>query len=72
MLRVSVFMDESGDFGPYSPHSPYYIITLLFHDQSKDISSQVEHLRIHVTEMGFDANHAIHSAPLIIAEHLGA
>lgn len=68
MSTLSVFIDESGGFGPYSPHSPCCIITLLFHDQSKDISSQVEHLRAHVTEMGFGENYAIHSAPLICYE----
>ena len=68
MTTLSVFIDESGDFGPYSHHSPYYIITLLLHDQSKPIDQQVEHLRAHVVQMGFDDNHAIHSAPLIRRE----
>lgn len=68
MSTLSVFIDESGDFGPYAPHSPYYIITLLMHNQDKSISEQVEHLRRHVSEMGFCENHAIHSAPLIRRE----
>ncbi len=34
MSELSVFIDESGDFGPYEHHAPYYIITLVFHDQS--------------------------------------
>ena len=38
MKKLSIFVDESGDFGEYSPHSPYYIITMVLHDQSKDIS----------------------------------
>ncbi len=68
MPTLSVFIDESGDFGPYSPHSPYYIITLLMHDQSKSIGEQVDHLRKHVIEMGFNESHAVHSAPLIRRE----
>lgn len=68
MSTLSVFIDESGDFGPYSLHSPYYIITLLMHDQSKSIGEQVDHLRKHVIEMGFSGSHAIHSAPLIRRE----
>lgn len=68
LSTLSVFIDESGDFGPYSCHSPYYIITLMLHDQSKSIDDQVEHLRTHVSEMGFAENHAIHSAPLIRRE----
>ena len=65
---LSVFIDESGDFGPYASHSPYYIITLLMHDQGRTIDEQVDHLRRHVVEMGFSENHAIHSAPLIRRE----
>jgi len=37
MKELSVFVDESGDFGPSEYHSPYYIVTLVFHDQSADI-----------------------------------
>lgn len=35
MLEVSLFADESGECGT---ESKYYILTLLFHDQSRDIS----------------------------------
>lgn len=38
MSELSVFIDESGDFGSYEHHAPYYIITLVFHNQSSDIS----------------------------------
>lgn len=68
MAELSVFIDESGDFGPYERHAPYYIITLLFHDQSADISGQIGHLRRHLVEQGFAETHAIHSAPLIRRE----
>ncbi len=68
MSELSVFIDESGDFGPYERHAPYYIITLLFHDQSADISEQIDHLRRHLVEQGFAETHAIHSAPLIRRE----
>ena len=68
MGELSVFIDESGDFGPYERHAPYYIITLLFHEQRFDISDQIEHLKKHLVEQGFTATHAIHSAPLIRRE----
>lgn len=68
MSELSVFIDESGDFGPYEHHAPYYIITLVFHDQSYGISEQIEHLRRHLVEQDFAENHAIHSAPLIRRE----
>ena len=38
------------------------------HDQDKDISNQIDYLRRHVLDMGFEGNHAIHSAPLIRRE----
>jgi len=32
--ELSVFIDESGDYGEYEYHSPYYIISMAFHDQA--------------------------------------
>ena len=37
MKELSIFIDESGDFGEYNKISPYYIVTMVFHDQDKDI-----------------------------------
>ncbi len=68
MAELSVFIDESGDFGAYERHAPYYIITLLFHDQGSDIAEQIGHLKRHLVEQGFPEGHAIHSAPLIRRE----
>ena len=42
--ELSVFIDESGDFGVYSPHSPYYIISLVFHNQKQKISDDIKQL----------------------------
>ena len=44
MKEISIFIDESGDFGEYAVHSPYYIITMVFHDQSVDISNNISKL----------------------------
>lgn len=38
MHELSVFVDESGNMGE---DSRYYLLTLLFHDQSDDISGIV-------------------------------
>ena len=57
-----------GRFRALRAPRPYYIITLLFHNQSVDISEQIGHLRRHLAEQGFAGNHAIHSAPLIRRE----
>ena len=64
MKELSVFVDESGDFGPYSHHSPYYLFTLVFHNQNNDIKEQVERLNRKIIEHGFE-DHAIHTGPII-------
>ena len=38
---LSVFIDESGDFGSYEPHSPYYLVTMVLHNQSKNITGNI-------------------------------
>jgi len=44
MRELSLFIDESGDFGPYEPHSPYYILGFVFHDQANDISKHLDYI----------------------------
>lgn len=68
MRELSIFCDESGDFGPYDHHCPYYILTLVFHDQSIDISNEVPLIEEKVSNLGFDSETAIHTAPLIRRE----
>lgn len=68
MRELSIFIDESGDFGPYEPHSPYYLMALVFHDQADSIAEEIEYLRRHVSECGFGSNHAVHAGPLIRRE----
>ena len=48
MKELSVFIDESGDFGEYDDQAPYYIITMVFHDQSLPI--------IHIQKSCFSEN----------------
>lgn len=67
MKELSVFVDESGDFGEYEKHSPYYIITLVLHDQKEDISDQLILLETELSNMGF-SEHCIHTGPIIRKE----
>lgn len=69
MSNLSVFIDESGFFSLNKPHSPYYLVTLLLHDQSVDISANISKLNIRLNEYGLP-NHTIHTAPLIRNEGL--
>ena len=71
MRILSVFVDESGDFGKYEKHTPYYIVTMVFHDQSMDISEDIERLDIELRNIGY-SNIAIHTEPLIRREEIYA
>ena len=41
MNELSIFFDESGDFGEYDYRSPYYIIAMVFHKQEHSIHEAV-------------------------------
>ena len=64
MSELSIFVDESGDFGDYAKHSPFYVVTMVFHDQGVDISKQIEILNENLKNKGY-VNVAIHTEPLI-------
>ena len=68
MKELSIFVDESGDFGEYDYHSPYYIIALVFHDQDNDIKAEIEKLETEMTYIGWP-NHCVHAGALIRSEH---
>ena len=70
MGNLSIFVDESGDFGKYAHHSPYYIVTMVFHDQSEDISSQIQKLNEGILSLGYTSDFVIHTAPLIRKEEM--
>ena len=67
MKELSIFVDESGDFGTYEPHAPYYIVTLVFHDQSVDISQSLFSMQNHMRQQGVP-DYTVHAAPLIRRE----
>ncbi len=64
MKELSIFIDESGDFGEYDHHSPYYIITMVFHDQQEDIQPAVSKLNQELSYLNLD-NLCIHTGPII-------
>lgn len=67
MKELSVFIDESGDFGEAKERPAYYLITLLFHDQKNDISDNVKKLEESTRNSGFDFEY-IHTGPVIRRE----
>lgn len=67
MKELSVFIDESGDFGEYAHHSPYYIITMVFHNQDAALDTAVARLENELNYIGLK-NHCIHTGPIIRKE----
>ena len=67
MNELSVFVDESGDFGDYDYHAPYYIISLVLHDQSYDLSDELEKLENALKTFNYP-NHCLHVGPIIRKE----
>ena len=68
LRELSIFIDESGDFGPLQSHSPLYILSLVFHDQSDDISGHLDKIHAALQARGLPPDHAIHTGPLIRRE----
>ena len=68
MKTLSIFVDESGDFGEYEQHAPYYIVTMVFHDQSNNISSNINVLNNTLKQIGYGDEQAVHTEPLIRRE----
>lgn len=68
MRELSIFIDESGDFGPVEKHSPYYVLSLVLHDQSDDITDDLDKIRAALVDRGLLPEHGIHTGPLIRRE----
>ena len=68
MKELSIFVDESGDFGSYEKHSPFYFFTLVFHEQDKAITSQIEFIDRHIRELELPEKHCFHAGPIIRSE----
>ena len=67
MRELSIFVDESGDFGEYDHHAPYYIISMVLHDQGIDITDDVRKFEQGLSNIGWP-NLCVHAGPVIRAE----
>ena len=67
MKELSVFIDESGDFGEARERPAYYLVTFVFHDQNDNIDTQVKKLENSIKDAGFDIEY-IHTGPVIRRE----
>lgn len=60
-MEISIFADESGECGA---ESKYYLLTLVFHDQSKSIASQFFLYKQSISIKGLP-DIAFHASPLL-------
>lgn len=67
--KLSVFVDESGSFLYPDRDSRFYIIGMVFHDQSMDIRRQLNDMLRSIDELGLDPETFVfHAGPLIRRE----
>ena len=71
MKELSIFIDESGDFGEAKERPAYYLVTFVFHNQDNSIEEQVSKLEESVRSSGFDVEY-IHTGPVIRREEVFA
>ena len=67
MSELSVFIDESGDFGDSKDGRDYYLVTFVFHDQKDNISENIKRLDESIKYMNLDVEY-IHTGPIIRKE----
>lgn len=67
MKELSIFIDESGDFGAIKERPSYYLVTFVFHNQDNNIDQQVSKLEESVKNADFDVEY-IHTGPVIRRE----
>lgn len=64
---LSCFVDETGDFGEYDSRCPYYMVSVVLHDQSESIEKQLNGMEQYLTDLGYP-HHALHAGPLLRRE----
>ena len=69
LKELSIFIDESGDFGEYDYHSPYYIITMIFHNQKDDVQPAISKLNQELSYLNL-SDLCIHTGPIIRKEEI--
>lgn len=65
--KISVFVDEAGDFGKYDERCPYYMISMIFHDQAVPVKTELQKLDLKLNDMDL-SGHVLHTGPLIRRE----
>lgn len=67
--ELSIFVDESGDFGEYQFFSPYYIISLVFHNQKNNLIKKIPFIDNYLSKYEIN-NNCIHTGPIVRGEEI--
>jgi hypothetical protein len=67
MRSIEIFIDESGDFGPFDRNCPYYIVTLVRHYSDEPVLTLIGDLEYRLSLLGF-GDMPIHTSPAIRGE----
>lgn len=65
--ELSIFIDESGDFGSYNKESPFYLVTFVFHNQDINIKDNIYSINESLKYYS-PLTIPIHSGPIIRGE----
>lgn len=68
VTEISVFVDESGSFESTEDSSRFYLVCMVFHDQSSSIDAEVAKLRSALANYPVGPDHCAHIGPLIRRE----
>jgi len=71
MKELSIFIDESGDFGELKERPAYYLVTMIFHNQAINIDNEVRKIEESIITSGYDIEY-IHTGPVIRRESIFA
>lgn len=69
MRELSIFIDESGDFGEVFDRPAYYLVTMVFHNQDFNVTDEIAHLERHIRETNLPIDY-IHTGPVIRREDI--
>ena len=64
---LSVFVDESGDFGETGSATPYYLVTMVFHDQQHNINDNIVLFEQSLQNCAY-VDKSVHTGPIIRRE----
>ena len=67
MKKLSIYVDESGDFGPYSAKEPFYLLTFVFIKENDKNNKYIQNLNAEIVLLNYGTP-VFHAGPIIRKE----